>query len=106
MLEFVNPSAVLGSMWLGWMIGAFYGFSLARDKPTVYPYSLWLVGLGFVVLLGVNVYLNGQGTWEFAVARAILWTIVCIFIPLGRWSRVRWEARRLTRKIRRLRGRG
>lgn len=104
--EFVTPAAVLASILFGYSVGAFYGFKLSHDKPIVYPYALWIVGLGFVTLLGFVAYsdrgLRGEMWIEFTLARGVLWTILCLFIPIGRMSRVRYETWRIDHKISRL----
>lgn len=104
-LTYVTIPALLGSILLGFMVGAFYGFQMLGPRPPAYPFSLWLVGIAFVVFLGVYNTLEQQAGLGFALGRGFLWTVTCLAIPIGRWSRLHLEAWRVERKTRRIKAR-
>lgn len=107
-LQYVTVPSVLGSLLLGFLVGAFYGFQMIGPRPPAYPFSLWLVGIAFVVFLGVLTGLDSDleaGGLGFAIGRGVLWTVTCLAIPVGRWSRLHLEAWRVERKTRRIRER-
>lgn len=104
-LTYFTFPAVLGSALLGFLVGAFYGFQMIGPRPPTYPYSLWLVGIAFVVFIGIYNLLEQQAGVGFALGRGILWTVTCICIPVGRWGRLHLEAWRVERRTRRIRER-
>lgn len=97
-----GPGFFTSSM-LGFIIGAFYGYDLARDLRITFPIPFWSAGLAFVVSLGILGATNEAPiTPEQSIGRAVLWTILCLWIPFGRWVRVTihlWRLRRRTKKL-------
>lgn len=104
-LYYFTWAAVLGSMLLGLLIGAFYGFQMIGPRPPAYPFSLWLVGIAFVIFLGIFNTLQDQAGVGFALGRGLLWTVTCLSIPVGRWARIKVETWRTEQKIRKIRKR-
>lgn len=99
-LELVTPASILSSILFGSMIGALYGYSLAPHEPTRFPWSLYTIGVAFVVLITIITLWGGDVVTQrpdrivaFAVARIVLWSITCLSIPFGRGLRS-WIAKR------------
>lgn len=105
LVEYVLSPAIVTSATLGFMVGALYGFPIVGESRLVFPYTLWTVGLAFIVSLGILAAGgNGQApvSLESSAARGILWTVLCAAIPIGRGARIRverWRIRRRTRKL-------
>lgn len=107
-LEIANPAAFLSSALLGLMLGAFYGYYVIPEHvPQRYPVALWVVGVLFVFVLAI---VSAMGTdpfvfpLEFGAARALLWTVCCASIPIGRAGRHQFELRRIRFRRRHLKG--
>lgn len=103
-LETLWTPALLTSPIFGALIGAFYGYPLARESVrTVYPTQLWIVGIGWLVSIAI---LAAFGETPFLVepqfARAILWTMLCIAIPIGRAARIYFAVWRFSRRTKKL----
>lgn len=94
----LTPYSIFFSVLLGFMIGCFYGYPLNRSAAPVFPWSLWVVGIAFVIGLGVWAVLSGVGQAEPQISRMVLWTAVCVGIPTGRFLRLRWEVFRVKRR--------
>lgn len=96
--ELVTVASVASSVLFGMMIGAFYGYTLSPSGRLIYPFSLWAVGLGFIVTLAIFTVSTQLATSPgFSVGRAVLWTVTCVSIPVGRWLRFRFEEWRTQR---------
>ena len=88
--EAVTVGSVFTSALLGVLIGAFYGYYLDPDRIPRFPFPLLFVGWAFVVAFAVFGLLNQEKAPfqpAYQVARAVLWTITCSAIPIGRYSR-------------------
>lgn len=100
--ELVTLASVASSALFGAMIGAFYGYTLRQEGRHIYPFTLWAVGLGFIVVLGIfTVTTDLTTTPAYSVGRAALWTLTCAAIPVGRWLRMRFEEWRVSRGVER-----
>jgi len=87
--ELLNPSALLGTAVFGLILGSLYGWRTGEGIA-----ALWVVGLGFsLISTGA-----AEGDWERATSRAILWSWLCLVLPVGRRLRLRLELFRLGRK--------
>jgi hypothetical protein len=96
--EIVTPTSILASALLGLLIGAFYGFILAPEKPPLYPWGLLIVGWAFISTFAVWALLfetEFQPVYHFG--RAILWTVTVSCIPIGRYGRHLIATRRAPR---------
>ena len=103
LLEAIFGPGLFTSATLGFMVGAFYGFPVIGDQRLAFPAMLWSVGLAFVVSLGL-LAASGETPFSFEtnLARGILWTVLCLCIPAGRWIRLQlegWRIRRRTKKL-------
>jgi hypothetical protein len=89
--EFVTPLSVAVSAGLGAAVGAFYGYELAPTVRPRFPWSLFSIGLAFIVLIAMfsvlQVSETGPRLLPFAAARAFLWMVLCASIPAARWLR-------------------
>lgn len=92
--EFFTVLSVVSSALFGAMIGGLYGYEVAPTAPLRLPVRLWLVGLGFIAVLAVVAESSRlPSSAGFAAARAALWTLVCVSIPMGRWVAAKAVAR-------------
>lgn len=94
--------AILASLVFGLIIGAFYGYTLAPGRETLYPWSLWLVvNASLLLLAGVALLDASSLRLDRSLGRMILWTFTCGAIPIGRYLRFRlhlaWAQRRRLR---------
>lgn len=98
--QVVSVGPIIGSSILGLFVGAFYGYELNSEAPTRFPLQLFTVGLASIVFVAVWAALDQSDpfTPEFQYARATLWAITCLTIPLGRWARIRFDLWRVRRK--------
>lgn len=101
----VSP-ALFTTASLGLMVGAFYGFPAVGDRRRPeFPAQLWTVGLAFVValaILGLFREADAPFSLEGSLARAALWTLLCVCIPIGRGARIylrAWTIRRRTKTL-------
>jgi len=100
--QLVTPAAIASSVLFGAMVGGLYGYRLSPGGSLIYPYGLWWVGLAFIVMLTIlTLATNLSTTPAYSLGRAVLWTVLCAAIPVGRWLRFRFEEWRLARKVRR-----
>jgi hypothetical protein len=108
-LEIAHPGAVLSAIVLGLIIGGAYGYTLSAAEPPHLPTQLWLTGITFIITFAALAYLTGEHRETFSfpgqAARMILWTFVCISIPIGRVGRYIWTARWMHRRNRNFRRR-
>lgn len=103
LLRYVISPGLFTSALLGILVGALYGFQTIGEAKLSFPIALWTVGLAFVVSLGILAATEETPiTLEASVARGLLWTILCLAIPVGRGIRIRferWRIRRATKKL-------
>jgi hypothetical protein len=88
--------AALGSIILGLVIGATYGWRGRAD-----PRGLFVVGTAFIVMLGVYGYLDtaiGIGAVGTGAARFLNWCITILAIIAGQSARLRIELWRTDRR--------
>ena len=87
-LEVVTIGSMFGSVLLGLLFGAFYGYYLDPTKPPIYPRVLWLVGIGFIAMFTVwSMLSHAPFQPAYQLGRAILWTLTCAALPIGRFGR-------------------
>lgn len=87
----LDPGSVLGTIIFGVLIGGLFEWRLGNGEASV---SLLIVGIGFTIVIGVAAELSG-GNVERLAARALLWTLLCVTMPLARRGRQRFELWRL-----------
>lgn len=89
--QIITPVSVATSALLGLMIGALYGYDIAPMAPLRFPWTLWSIGIAFIVMIAIFTQLSvpdtGTRLLAFAVGRGVLWTVTCLSIPLGRFIR-------------------
>lgn len=102
--QFLNASAIIASVILGVIIGAFYKWE-HRNGTIV---TLFVVGIGFAVLLAVYsaLALTSDRPVGTAIGRGFLWGITCTFMWVGQTIRLLIEQRRIDRRRRRHNGIG
>ena len=88
----VTVPALVGSGVLGLMIGALYAWDTHAE-----PWTLWAVGLAFVVLQAMLGAFERDGLVSFGLGRAVLWSELAGCVWLGKHGR-QWIALRTTRK--------
>ena len=99
-IETVLSPSIATSIILGLLVGAFYGYSIAGSalRPH-FPMALWTVGLAWLVSTAIlGAFGEAPFRFEVAIGRMILWTILCLAIPAGRWMRTSIDLRALRRR--------
>ena len=87
--EVITPGSLFVNILLGFLIGAFYGYTLNPEGPPVYPKSLLLVGYAFIVTFAAWAVLTNSPTFDAIqqIGRSVLWTVMVSSIPIGRYTR-------------------
>lgn len=101
--QVVTVGSVLSSALLGILIGAFYGYYLAPERPPMFPVALLLVGVAFIAVFQLwSSLANAPFQPPFSLGRAILWVVTVSAIPIGRYGRHLIDIRRHRRSRQRV----
>jgi len=98
--ELLFTPAVFSVSLLGLMVGAFYGYPLDPLRRPRFPWTLYVIGMASVVAIAIAALFDTTWRIEAQYVRAILWTLLCVCIPVGRFLRQRVEMWRMDRRIR------
>lgn len=97
-VESFNWGAFLSSLLFGLVVGAFYGYPFNEHGPPRFPFSLYLVGTSFILMLAIWAEFSGEFSWEFQGQRALAWLVLCTGMPIGRWARMKFEEARIHKR--------
>lgn len=87
--------ALIGTIIFALIIGSTYGWRSGGGN-----FSLFIVGLGFIIIQATALSVNKDPMpWERYAARTLLWALLCLMLVVGRSLRLRFETWRLKRKI-------
>jgi hypothetical protein len=99
-LDLLLTPAIFSVSILGFMVGAFYGYPLDPLRRPQFPWTLFVIGMASIVAIGIAALFDTTWRIEAQWVRAILWTLLCVMIPVGRWTRQHIERWRIGRTIR------